>query len=561
MAGEQGHPVFRFLHRFAAPDRAGGAPDGELLARFAARQDEAAFAALLRRHGPTVLGVCRRVLHDAHDVDDAFQATFLVLVSRAASLGWPELLGHWLYGVAYRVARRARADAARRRARESRVRAVAAVDPADEAARRDLRRVLDDELSRLPEKYRVPVVLCYLEGRTQEEAARRLGCPRKTVTTRLARACERLKARLTRRGVALPAGAAAAVLVEAVEAPAVPPALAGATLKAATLFAAGQAAAAGVASARVAALTKEVLKAMWITRLKTAGVLLLAACVFGTAVGVYSFRTQAADPPGAKPAGQPKAVARATGQPEEAPKKTDQEQLQGTWTLTAAEVGGKKATAEEIKTIGGQVLFAGDKAVMTQGGRVEEVTFRLDPAKRPKEMNIVFGFTEVHRAIYRLDGNTLTICKSHPPADRPTAFATKAGSKWPMLLTYKKTAESDLTRMQGTWTIVTIEAGGKADDRITKGKIVIAGNTLAHVKPDGTKGSYGTIQLDPAKSPKQVDMTAADGPNKDATFPAIYELDGDRLTFCMARTWARPTEFKTRPGHQELLYVLKRDKP
>ena len=113
----------------------------------------------------------------------------------------------------------------------------------------------------------------------------------------------------------------------------------------------------------------------------------------------------------------------------------------------------------------------------------------------------------------------------------------------------------------GTWTIVSIEAGGKADDTITKGKIVIEGDTLAHVKPNGEKGSYGTIKLDPTKSPKEMDMTARDGPNKDATFPAIYELDGDSLKICMARTWARPTELKTKPGHQQLLYVLKRDKP
>jgi len=130
-----------------------------------------------------------------------------------------------------------------------------------------------------------------------------------------------------------------------------------------------------------------------------------------------------------------------------------------------------------------------------------------------------------------------------------------------MLLVYKKTSESDLARMQGTWAIVTIEAGGKADDKITKGKIVIAGDTLKHVKPDGTTGSAGTIKVDPTRSPKEMDMTAQDGPNKDATFPAIYELDGDSLKLCMARTWARPKEFATRPGHQELLYVLKRDKP
>ncbi len=560
MADGHAHPALRFLRRITAAGRGGGTPDGELLARFAARNDEAAFAALVRRHGPMVFGVCRRVLHDPHDAEDAFQATFLVLVSRAGALGRPELLGNWLYGVANRTALKARADAARRRERERQARAAAGADPADEAAGRDLRRVLDEELNRLPPKYRTPVVLCYLEGQTQEEAARRLGCPRKTVTTRLARACERLRARLTRRGVALPAGAVAATLSEQVFASAVPPALAGATLKAAALFAAGQAAAAGLDSPRVAALTNEVLRTMSMARLKTAGVMLLAACVLGTAVGVYSYGTPAADPPVAQ-AGPPEPVARAAGQPPAAPQKTDQERIQGTWELVGAEVDGAKASADKVREIGGSALFAGDRAIFKQGGNVEEITFRLDPTKQPKEMNLIVGMTEVHRAIYRFDGDTLTVCKSHPPAERPTAFASKAGAKWPMLLVYKKTAEPDLARMQGIWTIVTIEAGGKADDKVTRGKIVIAGDTLAHVKPDGTTGSRGTIKLDPTKRPKEVDMTAQDGPNKDATFPAIYELDGDRLKFCMSYTWARPKEFATQPGHKQLLYVLQRDKP
>ena len=116
MTSGQAHPVLRFLHRITAKTHAAAAPDTELLVRFAVRRDEAAFAALVRRYGPMVLGVCRRVLRDVHDAEDAFQATFLVLVSRAGSVGRPELLGNWLYGVAQRTALRARADATRRRA-------------------------------------------------------------------------------------------------------------------------------------------------------------------------------------------------------------------------------------------------------------------------------------------------------------------------------------------------------------------------------------------------------------------------------------------------------------
>src|SRR5262249_17501866 len=148
--------------------------------------DEAAFTALVNRHGPMVLGVCRRVLRPAHDADDAFQATLLVLLRKARPLRRPELLGNWLYGVAHRTALKARTLAAKRRARERPVVDHLAGAPSPTAAWGDVRPVLDEEVSRLPAKYRAPVVLCYLEGKTNEEAARLLGCPTGTVFSRLA---------------------------------------------------------------------------------------------------------------------------------------------------------------------------------------------------------------------------------------------------------------------------------------------------------------------------------------------------------------------------------------
>src|SRR5262249_3651131 len=159
--------------------------------RFARLRDEDAFAELVRRHGPLVLGLCRRVLGDWHDAEDAFQATFLVLAKNAASLRWPEALGPWLYGVALRTARKGRARAARRRSCERQAAAPEAVSAADPTGR-DLRPLLDEAVGGLPEKYRVPVVLCYLKGRTVAEAARQIGCPRGTVATRLAWARRRL---------------------------------------------------------------------------------------------------------------------------------------------------------------------------------------------------------------------------------------------------------------------------------------------------------------------------------------------------------------------------------
>jgi RNA polymerase sigma factor (sigma-70 family) len=172
--------------------------DKQLLMRFVNLEDSAAFGALVERHGPMVLGVCRRVLRDAHAAEDACQAVFLVLLRRAASIARPELLAGWLYGVAMRVAGKARAGTLRRRVNEKRVVAATVPDPVVEAARRDLRSVLTAEIDRLPEKYRGPLILCYWEGKTNDEAARQLGCPPGSMSYRLARGREMLRERLSR---------------------------------------------------------------------------------------------------------------------------------------------------------------------------------------------------------------------------------------------------------------------------------------------------------------------------------------------------------------------------
>lgn len=195
-----------------ACDAAGGGDPGEvsdqqLLELFATQKDEAAFAALVHRHGPLVLAVCRRVLGPGPDVEDAFQATFLVLVQKAARLRRPELLANWLYGVAYRIARKLRTTAETRRRHEARK--LHPVFTLTEPGAEELRPILDEELHRLPEKYRVAVVLCYLQGKTNEEAAQQLHWPTGTVKGRLARARDLLRSRLVRRGVTL-SGAALA---------------------------------------------------------------------------------------------------------------------------------------------------------------------------------------------------------------------------------------------------------------------------------------------------------------------------------------------------------------
>ncbi len=284
------HPVLRHVYTLAAP-HAAGSGDAELLARFAARRDEGAFALLVRRHGPMVLAVCRRVLRDADAADDAFQATFLVLARKAGSLARPELLGHWLYRVAVRTAGRLRARLARRQRPLRELTYEPAVTPADDLVRRELRGVLDDAVDRLPEKYRRPVVLCYLQGLTNAEAARLLGCPAGTVVTWLARGRRRLRAELRRRGVTLPVGAAV-TLLGAREA-----------LAAETVGHTARLTTGGVAG-HVAMLADGVVRGLLLARVKTAA---LALLLVGLALGGGTVAARAL--PATAPADDERAVA------------------------------------------------------------------------------------------------------------------------------------------------------------------------------------------------------------------------------------------------------------
>jgi RNA polymerase sigma factor (sigma-70 family) len=309
MATGQAHVVLRHLRKLVDPPGLDALTDGQLLERFVAAQDEAAFAALVRRHGRLVLGVCRRLLHGRADAEDAFQATFIVLFRRARSLDRRGSLAAWLYTVAYHVALRARADAARRRLRERRVVDMPRTECPAEAVWRDLQPVLDDELNRLPEKYRTPVLLCYVEGKTYEEAGRLLRLPVGTVKSRLARARQTLRRRLTRRGITLAGAALAAVLAERAAAD-VPSPLAASTLQTTLLLASGEA---PTASVPAVALAEGVLKAMFATRLKIATVLLVTAGVLALGAGLLS-RPALAQRTGAPPAPAPAQTAGATGQ-------------------------------------------------------------------------------------------------------------------------------------------------------------------------------------------------------------------------------------------------------
>ncbi len=269
--------------------------DGQLLERFVTARDEVAFEALLRRHGPMVLGVCRRLLSNPCDAEDAFQATFLVLARKAASILPREKVGNFLYGVAFRAAQKLRAASARRRERERQVRTLPEPATLADGLWHDLVPLLDQELSRLPEKYRLPLVLCDLEGRTRTEAAQQLRWPEGTVAGRLARARALLASRLARHGLPVSAGVLTALLAENTASACVPVALVAATGKAALAFVSSSVFATCV-SAKVAILTTEILQIMLRSKLKVvmAGVL-LAAVTMGFA-GVTLHRAWAVRP-------------------------------------------------------------------------------------------------------------------------------------------------------------------------------------------------------------------------------------------------------------------------
>jgi RNA polymerase sigma factor (sigma-70 family) len=289
------------VRRAALLSGGAGLTDGQLLGWFLEQHSEAAFEALMRRHGPMVLGVCRRALGHAQDAEDAFQATFLVLAQRANSIVPREAVANWLYGVARRTALGAKAKAARRRAKEKQVRAMPHPLTKPEAIWQDLEPILDEELGRLPDKYRLPVLLCDLESRPRKEVARQLKIPEGTLSSRLAAARKLLAGLLSRRGVALSAGALAAALSG--RAPAcVPAPLFGSTLEAAAIVAAGQVAPAGLIAAEVAALVEGAKKTMFVAKLKVLVALVLTTALLGTGAGLLARQApKAADAPGSPP--------------------------------------------------------------------------------------------------------------------------------------------------------------------------------------------------------------------------------------------------------------------
>jgi RNA polymerase sigma factor (sigma-70 family) len=285
MSAVSASPVLQFLRRLGLAERTASLPDRDLLQCFVEQGDDQAFAALVQRHGPMVLRVCLQVLHQEQNAEDAFQATFLILSRKGRSLRKQGSLASWLYGVAHHAATDVKRSLARRRVRGTRTLPAATADPLAVLTVRDGQEILHRELSRLPEKYRAPLVLCCLEGLARDEAARQLGWPLARVKTRLEQARKILGARLVRRGLSLSGALAASVLSDQAASAALPARLMNLIAEEAKLFIAGGATSSAI-SAQAAALTEGVLKAMLLSKIRvlTLSVLVLGAIAAGAVI-------------------------------------------------------------------------------------------------------------------------------------------------------------------------------------------------------------------------------------------------------------------------------------
>lgn len=369
--------------------------DRALLDRFVRKADPEAFEELLQRHAAMVRATCRRHLGDTADADDAFQVAFLVLVRRASAIRHRELLGPWLYGVAIRSARKTRELRERRQNRERSVKTMP--EPVCEPEEpRDWLPLLDDAIESLPEKYRVPLVLCELRGLSRAEAASTLDLAPGTLSSRLARAREMLRERLVRRGVGVSALALAAALASEASG-AVPASLIGSTK---------QAVLSGTFSAPVIPITQGVMHSMFIAKIKTVVALLISLSVLFLGAGLIVWNLNAQTP-----------VA------QDAPVKKDKDALQGEWTVVEAKMIQQNNAKDEEQIKGKTFVFKGDK--LTARG---ESDYTIDPSKNPKEIEVVPAEGpesekgKTFRGIYELKGDELKITFAGPDQPRPKTF-------------------------------------------------------------------------------------------------------------------------------------------
>jgi RNA polymerase sigma factor (sigma-70 family) len=516
---------------------ADGAADADLVRRFVAARDEAAFALLVRRHGPMVFGVCRRTLGHTHDAEDAFQAVFLVLARKAHAVR-PEGVGRWLYGVAVRVANKARVRRARRIGTAAELPDVAAppVPPPS-----DWLPLLDAALARLPDRDRNPILLCDLLGRSRAEAAAELGIAEGTLSSRLARARDRLRVRLARLGAALSVPVLATGLADQAGGT-VPPSLLESTI--------------GVGSSAGAAreLADGVLRTMFLAKVLKLSA--LGVCLIGMAAAAVAWLPTA----GADPATGGKDAPKGSPPVKEAPKAgSDLERIQGTWVVESV----KTAAGARPDQLGMAMTFDGSR-VEFAGFPGSSQTFLLDPASDPRRID--FQLRNARRtvsgkaidrdltlpSIYKFDRDKLhMVLGDDDLQERPDSFdGLGKNSPFTFLVLRRPTAdernrpargEGDL--LQGTWEALAETVAGEWQPAPRGVKLVVKGDRLRLDTPAGAL--HATYTLDLAATPWQIDLTAtADWGKvkKDSPLPGLLARDGGRITLAIGVT-KRPADF------------------
>jgi RNA polymerase sigma factor (sigma-70 family) len=514
-------------------------PDGELLSRFLTQHDEAAFAVLVRRHGPMVLGVCRRVLGNAPDADDAFQAAFVVLVRKASTLTNRPCLGTFLYTAALHASLKVRTMASRRKAKEAQ---ASRPEPTMEPAIGDeWSQVLDEELAKLPEKYRDPVVLCELEGVSRREAAARLGIPEGTISSRLATAHRMLEKRLKMRGFSTVTGAALFSSQTFAHMGQVPDLLLTSVVRAAT----------SGAPAQISQLATEVTKMFLLSKLKL-GTIVLANISMLLGVGVWVAQHSTAAEEQAKTASIPKKanadVEEAKRIRENVQKERDQELIQGLWQAESLEASGQKAPRDAIDQF--QVRFEKNRITFVHEKRTH--TFELDSAAKPKTMNLTPGDGEakgkkLECAIYELDGDTLKICmdKEGEAGKRPSEFKTTPKDGMALIVLKRVKEQVDAKRLLGKWALrkMRFDPGASEQAESLECEWTFESNRLIS-RSKTAKGIETTINNYTLDSTKKVkELTFIDKENS-SRIEWIYELDGDTLRVAMHYASApRPISF------------------
>ncbi|VTR95349.1 sigma-70 family rna polymerase sigma factor : RNA polymerase sigma factor, sigma-70 family OS=Singulisphaera acidiphila (strain ATCC BAA-1392 / DSM 18658 / VKM B-2454 / MOB10) GN=Sinac_7487 PE=4 SV=1: Sigma70_r2: Sigma70_r4_2 [Gemmata massiliana] len=536
-------------------------PDAELLDRFARYADHPAFEVLLRRHGPMVFGVCRRTLTNVSDAEDAFQATFLVFIRKARSLRRADRLGPWLYGVACRVAMKARARAARLAEYRTEVREMFS-DSNAPAAVPDWLPVLDTELAALPAKYRDALVMCELEGASRADAAKALGVPEGTLSSRLARGRELLRRRLLKHGTLLPtSGLVALFTTNGVGRAVVPAALLARTSE---LAATATSAANGAVPVGAAQLTDEVLKSMFLTKLRGVGAAVLALTLMATGLAAAwaGEEPRAAAEDKSIGAAPPARVAEALPQPDtkkpiaSGSKLSDRDAMQGLWVNEKLNVIGKQLTEGELKEANEmtgrmQILVSGDKWwTMGTGpngvlGTAVAQLAVIDETKNPKWLDLRVWPVTSHgshwRCIYELDGDVLRICMcaGDHTSTRPAEFEADPGTSL-MVMTFRRgklppaVGEKSLV---GSW----IGEPPAGDSSTVRPRVEILDSYLFVTNPKTGHWVGGRYRYDATKNPKWVDveLTTAIEDGKVTKLYGSYEVTDRGLKLALGATGKR----------------------